>query len=83
MMKTILAILALCYTLSASGGELSNPVLDHLNQMNVSYIAYMEDGVLVVHIISGVIDHINVAKLANSVDLEVNLVDYEHVLVEK
>lgn len=82
-MKTILTILALCYTMSALGGELSNPVLDHLNQTNVSYLAHMEDGVLVVHIISGEVDQVNVAKLANSVDLEVKLVDYEHVLIEK
>lgn len=74
-MKTILTILALCYTLSASGGELSNPVLDYLNEANVSYIAKVDQGVLVVHIISGQFDQVKVAKLANSVDLRVKLVD--------
>lgn len=84
MIKTIFTVLALCYTMSASGGHLSNnPILDHLNETNVSYLAKLQDGVLVVHIISGQVDHIKIADLANSVDIRVKLVDYEHVLIEK
>ena len=71
MIKTILTVLALCFTMSASGGPLTdNPILDHLNETNVSYLAYMEGDVLVVQIISGEIDQDNVAKLGGVTEVE-------------
>jgi hypothetical protein len=84
MIKTILATVALLFTLSALGGQpLDNPLLDYLNDADVSYIAVVDQGELVVHIISGQFDQVKVADLANSVDFKVKLVEYEHKLVDQ
>jgi len=77
LMMKMFAIVALLFTSVsyATTPTLSNPLLDHLNEAQVSYIATIRDNVLVVRIISGQFDQSNVANLANLVDFRVKLLD--------
>lgn len=71
----LVALLLFALPDGAFGQPLVNPVLDHLDSQQVSYIAKMEGNVLVIYLIKGSVDLDQLADLANVSDLRIEIRD--------
>lgn len=80
LMAVAIVLMAwLLWSMPSFGQPLVNPVLDHLDQAKVSYIAKMEGQVLVIYLIKGAVDLDQLADIANVSDVRVEIRDLGQV----
>jgi hypothetical protein len=78
VMSVIIVLVALLlFALPALPAPLVNPVLDHLDSQNVSYIAKVEKSTLVIYLVRGSVDLDKLGDLANAYDIRVEVRDLQ------